>query len=261
MGAGYQNSSGVDLDTIFDPYIEGVKPAATDYKTSDGRDLNQRYAPLFYGRAAAATGLQLGSGADLNTLWAAKGTASYYTPMRNAMLSRASSSKNATGTGNTTLTSDSVTASVSDGQAPYTYTWQKVSGTTLGIDNQGGATTTFVRTVGGVKTTSVYRCRITDATGATIDTSHYTITFIHYRLNPAAIVKHEAFGVSPQYVHAYVGVYRNGAARGGTNFVEPASSTVGDGFEVRFDSASIRATYGSAAWPGCTRSMTRARSE
>ncbi len=47
-------------------------------------------------------------------------------------------------------------------------------------------------------------------------------------------------------MHAYVGVYRNSTTRGGAYFVEPASSTVGDGFEVRFDSASSEIIHGSA---------------
>lgn len=65
-----------DLDDIFDPYVQGAKPAATGY-TVGGVDLNQRYAPLEYGSQAAATGMKIAGGADLNTLWAAKGTAVY----------------------------------------------------------------------------------------------------------------------------------------------------------------------------------------
>ncbi|MEW5251589.1 hypothetical protein [Microbulbifer discodermiae] len=244
MASGYQTSSGSDLDSVFDPYVQGTKPAATGYQTSDGRDLNQRYAPLSFGSAAASTGIKLASGADLNTLWAARGTASYYTPMSNASLSRSSSSKEAISTGNTTLTSDSVTTSVSGGEAPYTYTWQKVSGTTLTVNSQGSAATTFARSAGGVNTTSVYRCKITDGSGASIYTGNITVNFTHYRLNAAAIVDHENIDVAPSYVHAYVGIYRNGSARGGANYVEPVSSTVGDGFEVRFDSSSSQLTYG-----------------
>ncbi|WP_299944964.1 hypothetical protein [uncultured Microbulbifer sp.] len=167
MACGYQNSSGADLNTVFDLYVEGSKLAATGYQTSDGQDLNQRYASLSYGSAAA---LQLASAADLNTLWAARGTTSYYTPICDATLSRTSSSKHATGTGNTTLTSDIFPAGVSGGEAPYTYTWTRVSGTVLTVVNQGSASTTFQRVAAGVSTSSVYRCVITDNTGRTLTT-------------------------------------------------------------------------------------------
>lgn len=81
MTTGFRNASGVDFDSIFDPYISGTKPAATGYRTSDGVDLNQRYAPLSFGSQAAVTGYRLSNGADVNTLWAKKGTAVYDTPI------------------------------------------------------------------------------------------------------------------------------------------------------------------------------------
>jgi len=80
MTVGFRNSAGVDLDSVFDPYVQGTKPAATGFRDSAGVDLNQRYAPLVFGSAAAATGMRIASGADLNTLWAAAGTASYAGP-------------------------------------------------------------------------------------------------------------------------------------------------------------------------------------
>ena len=80
MTTGFRNSSGTDLDSVFDPYVQGTKPAATGFRTSDGVDLNQRFAPLSFGSAAAVQGYRLSSGADVNTLWAAKGTATYNIP-------------------------------------------------------------------------------------------------------------------------------------------------------------------------------------
>lgn len=68
-----------DLDDIFDPYVEGTKPAATGFKVGT-QDLRDRYAPRALGAQAAATGMKVGS-ADLNTLFAAKGTASYGLPI------------------------------------------------------------------------------------------------------------------------------------------------------------------------------------
>lgn len=80
MSTGFRNASGTDFDDVFDPYVQGTKPAATGYRTSDGVDLNQRFAPLAFGSAAAVQGYRISSGADVNTLWAAKGTASYLDP-------------------------------------------------------------------------------------------------------------------------------------------------------------------------------------
>lgn len=77
MASGYRIASGVDLDDVFDPYVEGSKPGNTGYRTADGVDLANRYAPLTYGTQAAATGYRIASGADVNTLWAKKGTAGY----------------------------------------------------------------------------------------------------------------------------------------------------------------------------------------
>lgn len=80
MTTGYRIASGVDLDDVFDPYVQGSKPASTNYRTGDGVDLNQRYAPLIFGTAASPTGFRISSGADFNTLWAKKGTAGYLNP-------------------------------------------------------------------------------------------------------------------------------------------------------------------------------------
>lgn len=79
MPSGF-TTGGTDLDDVFDPYVEGTKPAATGY-TAAGTDLKERYAPLSYGTAAPVTGMSISGGADLNTLWAAKGTAVYAGPV------------------------------------------------------------------------------------------------------------------------------------------------------------------------------------
>lgn len=68
-------ANGVDLDDVFDPYVEGTKPALTGYKAGT-QDLRDRFAPLAYGTQAVATGYKV-NGADLNTLFAKKGTAVY----------------------------------------------------------------------------------------------------------------------------------------------------------------------------------------
>jgi hypothetical protein len=103
MTTGFRNSSGVDFDNVFDPYVQGTKPGAAGYRTSDGVDLNQRFAPLVYGAAAAVTGFRLSSGADVNTLWAAKGTASYALPIDGTLYSQGVNIPSVS-SGNATLT-------------------------------------------------------------------------------------------------------------------------------------------------------------
>lgn len=70
--------NGVNLDDIFDPYVQGDKPSGTGYSTG-GQDFRDRYAPIEYGQQAALTGYTVG-GLDLNSIFAAAGTASYVTP-------------------------------------------------------------------------------------------------------------------------------------------------------------------------------------
>lgn len=72
-------AAGTDLDGVFDPYVQGTKPALTNIKNSTGEDLRDRYAPISYGTAAAATGIKISTGADINTLFAKIGTAVYQT--------------------------------------------------------------------------------------------------------------------------------------------------------------------------------------
>lgn len=73
-------SKGVDLDSIFDPYVAGTTKARAAGIAVAGSDTSNRYANIIYGSAVAATGIQ-SEGADLNTLYAAKGTAKYALPI------------------------------------------------------------------------------------------------------------------------------------------------------------------------------------
>lgn len=73
-------SKGVDLDSIFDPYVAGTTKARAAGIAVAGSDTSNRYANIIYGSAAAATGIQ-SEDADLNTLYAAKGTAQYSLPI------------------------------------------------------------------------------------------------------------------------------------------------------------------------------------
>jgi hypothetical protein len=88
MTSGYRNSAGVDFDSLFDPYVQGTKPAATGYRTSDGVDLNQRFAPITFGTKGPDVSYRLSGGADASTLWAAIGTASYGLPIQGNVYSQ-----------------------------------------------------------------------------------------------------------------------------------------------------------------------------
>lgn len=68
--------AGVDLDDVFDLYVQGDKVAPTGV-TNDGVDLCERYAPLQFGAQAPPTAFSLAGRGNFNTLWAAKGTAVY----------------------------------------------------------------------------------------------------------------------------------------------------------------------------------------
>lgn len=77
MTTGFRNSAGTDFDSLFDPYVQGTKPANTGLRTSDGADLVNRYAPISFGTKGADVGFRTGGGQDVSNLWAAKGTATY----------------------------------------------------------------------------------------------------------------------------------------------------------------------------------------
>jgi hypothetical protein len=69
---------GTDFDDMFDPYVQGTKPANTGFRTTDGVDLADRYAPIEFGTKRADVGYRTAAGVDVSNLWAAKGTASYF---------------------------------------------------------------------------------------------------------------------------------------------------------------------------------------
>lgn len=74
------NSKSVSLASIFDPYVAGTTKARASGIDDAGNDTSNLYANIIYGSAAAATGIK-SQNADLNTLYAAKGTAVYNTPL------------------------------------------------------------------------------------------------------------------------------------------------------------------------------------
>jgi hypothetical protein len=78
MTTGFRNSANVDFDDLFDPYVQGTKPAATGFQTSDGVDLRERYAPIAFGSKGPNVGYQTNAGVDVSNLWAAAGTAVYF---------------------------------------------------------------------------------------------------------------------------------------------------------------------------------------
>lgn len=70
-------SANVDLDSIFDPLLNGMTPAPNTGLRYGAipTDLAAKYAPLSYGFATSPTGIKVGSGKnDLNTIFAAIGT-------------------------------------------------------------------------------------------------------------------------------------------------------------------------------------------
>lgn len=96
MTSGFRNSSGVDFDSVFDPYVQGTSPANTGLRISGGTDLAGRYAPLSFGSAAAVQGFRISGGADVNTLWAKIGTAVYTLPINGQTYTRSVGRSSAT---------------------------------------------------------------------------------------------------------------------------------------------------------------------
>lgn len=90
-------------------------------------------------------------------------------------------------TGDGALTTDAVTVTASNGTAPYTYSWTKVSGTTLTLSNASGASTTFsyTGTVGNT-ITAVYQCVVTDAISDTVNAGSVSIT-LTYSAQPLGV--------------------------------------------------------------------------
>lgn len=80
MPVGYRNSTGVDFDSLFDPYIQGAKPANCGFRDSSGTDLVERYAPISFGTKGPDVGFRTPAGLDVSNLWASIGTAVYTLP-------------------------------------------------------------------------------------------------------------------------------------------------------------------------------------
>ena len=87
----------------------------------------------------------------------------------NAHLNKSSVSGSVPGIG--VVTTDSVTAVVDEGTAPYTYAWSKVSGSTFNIGSPAAATTNFNinTTTPDTTLTAIYKCTVTDNVGRTMD--------------------------------------------------------------------------------------------
>jgi hypothetical protein len=94
------------------------------------------------------------------------------------------SDTNVTGSGESTggsihVTSETVTATVSGGLAPYTYAWSRVIGDEVTITAPTSATTAFTETQHpDLILTGTYRCTVTDATTKTAQADcTVTLTF------------------------------------------------------------------------------------
>jgi len=81
MTTGFRNASGVDFDSLFDPYVQGTSPAATGLRLSTGVDLAGRFAPITFGSKGPDVGFRTSGGVDVSNLWAAIGTAVYGLPI------------------------------------------------------------------------------------------------------------------------------------------------------------------------------------
>ena len=84
-----------------------------------------------------------------------------------------------TGAGSGTATTFPVTATPTDGIAPYTYQWSYVSGdATTSCTSATASTTTFSRTgtAPAGPYNAVWKCTVTDSAGNTGDSAHITVT-------------------------------------------------------------------------------------
>jgi len=67
---GYKNLAGVDIGTLFEPYVSGSHADVSGYLDLSGNDLNTRLAPYVSGSQSATTGYKNTLGFDLNTVFA-----------------------------------------------------------------------------------------------------------------------------------------------------------------------------------------------
>lgn len=181
-----------------------------------------------------------------------------YIPMSTPSVSVTSvTKKGASLSGNYELQQEVSCSQPTGGTGNYTYTWEKVSGTTLTVSN--GKTGTFFRTALGTDVTGTYRCRVSDGVSSVVS-NNVSIRFIHYDVHEAYITNVTDSRTSGT---ARAGIYirRDGTVdrRTGDTYTEqgdwvvPKHSTVGDDFEVYFnnqDSVSGDNSNVDAASPG-----------
>lgn len=164
MTTGFRNAANVDFDDLFDPYVQGTKPAATGFQTSDGTDLRERYAPIAFGTKGPNVGFQTAAGVDVSNLWAAAGTAVYF-PASLLALSNSSAGLARTATltiavrtnGNVVVDANGTSAESGSGSYQYgassaAYDF-RISGNVIGDRNAGAASGTLTGK-GGVSFTA-----------------------------------------------------------------------------------------------------------
>lgn len=82
-----------------------------------------------------------------------------------------------------TATTGSAVVTAQNGQAPYTYAWNYVSGTSATVNSPTSNTTTFSRNLsgssGGTVYTGYYTCTVTDARSNTYTTVNLTVSTTH----------------------------------------------------------------------------------
>ena len=70
MATGFEIKTGLDLNTVFAPYVSGPQAVVTGFENALGKDLSTVFAPYVSGTKAALTGFQISDGADLNSVFA-----------------------------------------------------------------------------------------------------------------------------------------------------------------------------------------------
>lgn len=184
--------NGTPLSSIFDPYTQGAKAAATGLY-ENGNDLCNLYAPLSAGTAAAATGIKK-NGADLNTIFAALGTAQYPLGFNGGVYDRTANRGGATVS--LTMNTDG-TWSISTGTGtPTSGTWLNFGGSvsdyTVEFDESGfttgsvpgGGTSSYrndAPTPTSLTTARVISCSATATTVNTTASNGGTVTVKLYK--------------------------------------------------------------------------------
>lgn len=190
-----------------------------------------------------------GSWQTVQKVWAKSGGVwvqvwTNYTPMSTPTLSVTTLNDEGIALDNVVTCSGNVSCSTpSGGSGTKTYTWEKVSGTTVNVS--GGQAATLSRTTDGQNTQAVYRCKVTDGTGNFVYSNNVTINFTHWKLRaaalPATISDYQNY---PNTAEATMTFSRNGNGPAGA-WILPQYSSVGDLFDIRFDVASGTVSSGS----------------